>query len=145
MALVECHDCEKEISTEAKACPHCGATNKNRETSKTRKFLILIIFIGLSYGFYLLYISKLNPIIPDCTSYRGEIIFKRTFENGPDAQRNKLQVLDVTDQKVVATGPNPEDQVCEVTFRLNSGTKLKSIVTFERHESGSYFVRIKRK
>jgi hypothetical protein len=25
MALVECPDCEKEISNTAKNCPHCGA------------------------------------------------------------------------------------------------------------------------
>lgn len=25
MALVNCHECKKEISSEAKACPHCGA------------------------------------------------------------------------------------------------------------------------
>jgi len=25
MALVKCKDCDKEVSTEAKTCPHCGA------------------------------------------------------------------------------------------------------------------------
>lgn len=28
MALIKCHECEKEISDEAKQCPHCGAKPK---------------------------------------------------------------------------------------------------------------------
>ena len=35
MALVQCPDCSKEISTEANACPHCG---RPRELTFFEKF-----------------------------------------------------------------------------------------------------------
>ena len=39
MALINCHECGKEISDRAVACPHCGcpieADNKNIEYKKT--------------------------------------------------------------------------------------------------------------
>lgn len=33
MALGKCRECGKEVSTEAKACPHCGATKPVKQTS----------------------------------------------------------------------------------------------------------------
>ena len=41
MALIKCKECEKEISDEAKVCPHCGKINKNRK--KNIKLILLII------------------------------------------------------------------------------------------------------
>ena len=38
MALVECPDCEKEISDTAKNCPHCGA-----DVSVEGYFILFII------------------------------------------------------------------------------------------------------
>ncbi len=32
MALVQCRDCNREISERAGACPHCGAPNEARQT-----------------------------------------------------------------------------------------------------------------
>lgn len=32
MALVQCRDCNREISERASACPHCGAPNEARQT-----------------------------------------------------------------------------------------------------------------
>jgi predicted amidophosphoribosyltransferase len=35
MALIQCEECAKQISTLAKACPHCGAPNStNIDNSK---------------------------------------------------------------------------------------------------------------
>lgn len=31
MALITCHECGKEISSEALTCPHCGAPSKRGE------------------------------------------------------------------------------------------------------------------
>ena len=45
MALIKCSECGKEISEEAKKCPHCGITLKN---TKMKKISITIsIFIVL--------------------------------------------------------------------------------------------------
>ena len=45
MALVPCKECKKEISTKAKACPHCGA--KRHAPHYVLKGLMILIFIGV--------------------------------------------------------------------------------------------------
>jgi len=36
MALIECYECGKQISSIATACPHCGAPSKNGQIDPTR-------------------------------------------------------------------------------------------------------------
>ena len=36
MALIQCHECSKEISDEALACPHCGAPKADAQPSKKK-------------------------------------------------------------------------------------------------------------
>jgi len=36
MALIECYECEKEISDKAPACPHCGAPKCTPKPTKTK-------------------------------------------------------------------------------------------------------------
>jgi len=42
MSLVKCKECEKEISSKAKKCPHCGV----RRTSRTTKIIAAIFALG---------------------------------------------------------------------------------------------------
>jgi len=42
MALITCKDCQKEFSTDAKRCPHCGA---KRPTKTLQLFLIFLLLI----------------------------------------------------------------------------------------------------
>lgn len=44
MALIECHECKREISDAAKACPHCGA-----KKPKSRALLYAIIGIPVIF------------------------------------------------------------------------------------------------
>jgi hypothetical protein len=55
MPLITCHECSKEISTTATACPHCGAPRQAE--SQAAKWVIGIlggIAIGLIVLFFLL-------------------------------------------------------------------------------------------
>ena len=54
MALIKCKDCKKEFSTDAKRCPHCGATKLKR--FRFRKFL----FSGAGIFFLLVFIAVLT-------------------------------------------------------------------------------------
>jgi len=48
MAIVECKECGKEVSTEAQSCPNCGAVLK-KKTSRITYFaaaLLLLIVLG---------------------------------------------------------------------------------------------------
>ena len=56
MAMTTCGECGKEISTTAKACPHCGASMSNT-TGKILKVaifvllgLIVLVFVGIVVG-----------------------------------------------------------------------------------------------
>ena len=47
MALITCKECEREISTSAKACPHCGAKRSSPiSTIWTAVKVIVAVFVG---------------------------------------------------------------------------------------------------
>lgn len=51
MALIYCKECNKEISSEAGACPHCGFRLKESPSIKTPIIIFLIIIATfLGYG-----------------------------------------------------------------------------------------------
>lgn len=54
MALIKCEECGKEISSTAKACPHCGKHIIKNNPGQ----IILAIFAGII--FYLIFIGLFN-------------------------------------------------------------------------------------
>lgn len=46
MAIINCPECKKEMSNEAKACPHCGYTKKERKKYGCGT-LILVFVVGM--------------------------------------------------------------------------------------------------
>lgn len=52
MALEKCKECGGQISTEAKACPHCGAQPSKRASRAGVLFvaLVVILVIGVKFG-----------------------------------------------------------------------------------------------
>lgn len=49
MAMVACKECNAEISTDAKACPQCGATNQAAYKSVRVSGLVYLGFIALAF------------------------------------------------------------------------------------------------
>jgi predicted nucleic acid-binding Zn ribbon protein len=145
MALIKCHECGKEISTEAKVCPQCGAKNKNRRKSKIITFGGTFILLFGIFAVYTIFEPELNPNIPACESRHGKKVFINTFDNSPYAKNNNVRALEIRSQKEISSGANPEDRVCEVTFRINDGTDKTYIISFERKESGGYIIHGKSK
>ena len=49
MALTECRECGKQVSNDAKACPHCGTPSpaKKKGMSRITKTLLWILAIGV--------------------------------------------------------------------------------------------------
>jgi len=47
--MTTCKECSKQVSTEAKACPHCGAAAPAKKKSKggIGKWLLIVFAIGL--------------------------------------------------------------------------------------------------
>lgn len=51
MALVQCHECGQQISTDAKACPHCGAKPRYRPSLGFVLIAGLLIVFGIKSAF----------------------------------------------------------------------------------------------
>ena len=49
MPLIKCHECQKEVSTEAKSCPSCGA-RVLKPKSTLRKRLLIVLGIVFFFG-----------------------------------------------------------------------------------------------
>ena len=49
MAMTTCKECGKQVSTEAKACPHCGAAAPAKKKAKggIGKWLLIVFAIGV--------------------------------------------------------------------------------------------------
>lgn len=48
MAIKKCHDCGKELSTSAKACPHCGAPQARRTSLVTWVVVAVVGYMAYS-------------------------------------------------------------------------------------------------
>lgn len=62
MALIKCHECTHEVSTEASACPRCGAkvrTESGREVSALWTLLLGCIYLAYKKW----YISALAALV----------------------------------------------------------------------------------
>lgn len=51
MALQACHECRAQISSEAKTCPHCGVTPKNK-TNSLSAMIGGVFAIGMIWFFF---------------------------------------------------------------------------------------------
>jgi hypothetical protein len=60
MALVECPECKKEVSSEAAACPHCGfALHKEKRSGWGKEIgLLLLVPIGILVALFLIFLVK---------------------------------------------------------------------------------------
>lgn len=54
MALIKCHECGMEVSTEAKTCPKCGA----KPTKNMSAGMVMLIAFGIVIGAYSLFGSS---------------------------------------------------------------------------------------
>jgi hypothetical protein len=91
MTLISCHDCEKKVSSQAKACPNCGARLKPRS-------IVVIIKVICGLALLLVVIFAIWSIATP--EYEKEAIAARSA---------CLQIIDITNQ------PNLKSQ-CDVDF-----------------------------
>lgn len=61
MAIEKCRECAKEVSSEAKACPHCGAQNPVKQTSRTT-LVIGGLFAIIVFGMVSQSVKKSEPV-----------------------------------------------------------------------------------
>lgn len=63
MAMTECKECKKEVSTSAKKCPHCGVSHP-AVTGKQQFFGLVILAIIVAVGFSMCSSGDSEPEAP---------------------------------------------------------------------------------
>lgn len=56
MALIKCHECGNEVSTEATACPKCGAKPKAMATNLNKNLKGSEVISGLVFGVFVIWV-----------------------------------------------------------------------------------------
>lgn len=64
MALIECRECGKQVSTDAKGCPHCGAPEpaNKKGMSKLVKTFLWVLGIGVFGNVITPLLGKKDPV-----------------------------------------------------------------------------------
>ena len=59
MALTKCRECEKEVSTTAEKCPHCGAIlpGESKKALKVRNVIVIAAFVILLSIFLIFWVN----------------------------------------------------------------------------------------
>jgi len=80
MALIDCEECGKEVSTKAKICPACGAPVKKGSSSSNLALAIILVVISLSFCNY----SAKESSPPSINKKSSAIIHNKMYgENWP--------------------------------------------------------------
>lgn len=72
--MIKCHECGKEISSEAKSCPHCGATLKQEKNIGCLGIGVLVV---VSFLFFITLFGKSKtpepPLTPAAQAAKEEL------------------------------------------------------------------------
>lgn len=96
MALKNCRECGKQISTEAGACPNCGAPNKSassakKKTSPVTMLIALLLFGGLIISMF----SDMSADGPAATATPAAA----TIDKSPGAQQKRKKLIEQLQQQ----------------------------------------------
>ena len=65
MALINCPECQNEVSEHAKLCPHCGYHIKQKKLISSKKtkivFYIVVIAVIITTSLFLFSIYNISP------------------------------------------------------------------------------------
>ena len=123
MALVKCRECGKEISSEAKNCPNCGAKPKNKVAAGCAGVLVLLVFIIVIASFFGSDQKSTDNDNESASIMCGEFIKKRLRD--PDSAEFVSEPISTPAVR------NPEGSYFALlTVRAANGFGGKSVETF---------------
>ena len=117
MALTNCKECNKEISTEAKACPNCGIENPGVSDRSNRLVGVVVLMLLI-----FLFLSVLT---------RQEWEGDRHTEHGVGKSRNAVTAKAPPDEKP-ATSLSDQSKPMDVSAQENSRPSQPSSVQISR-------------
>jgi hypothetical protein len=109
MALTKCHECGKEVSTTAAACPHCGAKPKRQSAGC---FSVVVLAILGAVLFLILVaenndppsrVSSPNPVVDMRPEWRASTY--RDEASGHDGRDARIDSENVVDFRFPYAGP----------------------------------------
>ena len=99
MALTTCNECKKEISTDAKVCPHCGTTKPHQKISTFWLWVIGIFIVGIMS-------SILTPKTDDKPTQEAQAQASSTsVDNNTSDEQIKKQLADAEKESIAKLSP----------------------------------------
>ncbi|WP_292839340.1 zinc ribbon domain-containing protein [Methylotenera sp.] len=143
MALVKCHECGKDVSTEAKVCPSCGAkVVKPKEPKKPMSPIIKYSLLGVvGFIFINTYLQSQSPEDVEAKANHenigmAEVVCKMAFEKNaknPDSVdwiRAERQFQFTNAEKTTAISTQP------VRAKNSFNATVKSVAVCELEKKG---------
>jgi uncharacterized membrane protein YvbJ len=143
MALVKCRECGKDVSTEAKACPSCGAkVAKYKEPKKPLSPIIKYSLIGVvAFVFISTYIQNQSPEHVQAEENHqdigmAEVVCKMAFEksaknpNSVEWIRPERKFMFTNDEKTKALSTQP------VRAKNSFNAAVKSVAVCNLEKTG---------
>lgn len=85
MALIKCHECGNEVSTEAAACPHCGAKPQTENPQAKSKAVLQIVGAVATLGAVIAFLTNTSSSPPS--------VIPQASTSGPSSiQESRLPV-----------------------------------------------------
>ena len=136
MALVACHECTREVSTEALVCPHCGAPLKNtartagKPKPKSQIWLVVALVVGL---IVLSQITGKTPSMPEeplkaVVRDVGGIFAIQNNDSFPWSNCD-IELNSDYDLKGINVPPGETIRVAARDFTTSSGTRFNPVTT----------------
>lgn len=116
MTMIKCHECGKEISSEAKACPHCGA--KPKSGIGCGPMLGIVLIAGIAW----LALSPNGPSTPPHEKTQAEKDSDVRFSVGATAAKALKQSLREPDSLDIISirTDDPATTIC-IEYRARNG------------------------
>lgn len=115
MALINCHECSKQVSTQAKNCPACGAPVKLKMTKQSWAALLFsfVIIVGTVSG-----VDYYNNVLKPKSSISPEELKRKELES------NRTHLV-ITATKSVKMGiRNPDSVKWETVIANEDGSVI---------------------
>jgi len=151
-SLFECPACGKEVSSDARACIHCGHPLKKRHYVGSAVIAIfLIATVLLMWRPDVFDVRSLSDLIsifqapaglPSCDSAYGQSRAKDAMDTSPLAKTLSITIISMSDPETISASSNRVE--CKATVILNNSTKGILDYSFAKDsslENGKYLIR----
>ncbi len=137
MALKPCKECKKEISTDAKTCPQCGASNSTGSSARVIKAILYLLL----FGFVINIISKIGSSEGTVAPTNSETVAPTVAEVPAKPPKTPAEI-----KKILATFKKNTDKMEGVTWYSShplGGTNSTRVEAYMGQKNAHFWLRMK--